>query len=122
MSFWRVNSRANTCNILIVKKLNCWEVQNCGREPGGRAVADQGPCPAAVEPTLHGVHGGHNSGRTCWVLAGTFCSGQVAGTVAKKLANCSECKFYQLVMSEEGGNVVPTLSLVRRLNCAGQLD
>jgi hypothetical protein len=46
----------------------------------------------------------------------------VVGSVAKKLANCSECKFYQLVMKEEGGNLVPTLSLVRRLNCAGQLD
>ena len=105
-----------------MKKLNCWEVQKCGREPGGHAVANQGPCPAAVESTLHGVHGGQNSGRTCWVLAGTFCSGQVVGTVARKLANCSECPFYKLVMSEEGGNIVPTLSLVRRLNCAGQLD
>lgn len=115
-------SSAKTCKIRLMKKLNCWEVQKCGREPGGHAVADQGPCPAAVENTLDGVHGGHNSGRTCWVLAGTFCSGQVVGTVAKKLTNCMECPFYQLVMREEGENVVPTLSLVRRLNCAGQFD
>jgi len=105
-----------------MKKLNCWEFQKCGREPGGHAVGDQGTCPAAAESTLDGVHGGRNSGRTCWVLAGTFCSGQVAGTVAKKLSNCVECPFYQLVIREEGANVVPTLSLVRRLNCAGQLD
>ena len=105
-----------------MKKLNCWEVQKCGREPGGHAVGDQGPCPAAVESTLDGVHGGQNSGRTCWVLAGTFCSGQVVGTAAKKLGHCSECAFYRLVMREEGDNAVPTLSLVRRLNCAGQLD
>ena len=107
---------------MSVKKLNCWEVQKCGREPGGHAVADQGPCPAAVETTLDGVHGGKNSGRTCWVLAGTFCAGQVVGTAARKLANCSECVFYKLVVREEGDNAVPTLSLVRRLNCAGQFD
>ncbi|MHB8835133.1 MAG: two-CW domain-containing protein [Candidatus Methylomirabilia bacterium] len=117
-----VIASAKRCKILLMKKLNCWEVQNCGREPGGHAVGKDGPCPAAVESTLHGVHGGQNSGRTCWVLAGTFCSGQVMGTVAKKLANCSECQFYQLVLREEGENIVPTLSLVRRLNCAGQLD
>ncbi len=105
-----------------MKKLNCWEAQNCGREPGGHAVAEHGPCPAAVETTLDGVHGGKNSGRTCWVLAGTFCSGQVVGTVAKKLVNCSECSFYKRVVQEEGENAVPTLSLVRRLNCAGQFD
>ena len=88
----------------------------------GDAVAEQGPCPAAVEGTLDGVHGGTNSGRTCWVLAGTFCSGQVAGTAAKKLSSCVECEFYQLVLREEGENMVPAVSLVRRLNCAGRLD
>lgn len=105
-----------------MKKLNCWEVQKCGREPGGHAVAEQGACPAAVENTLDGVHGGHNSGRTCWVLAGTFCSGQVVGTVARKLANCMACDFYQLVMREEGESVVPTRSLVRKLTGAGRLE
>lgn len=105
-----------------MKKLNCWEVKKCGREPGGHAVSDQGPCPAAVEGTLDGVHGGKNSGRTCWVLAGTFCSGNVVGTAAKKLGSCVECEFYRLVLHEEGGELVPTMSLVRRLNCAGRLD
>jgi hypothetical protein len=105
-----------------MKKLNCWEVQRCGREPGGDAVAAHGACPAAMQSALEGVHGGHRAGRACWVLAGTFCSGQVAGTVAKKLSNCMECEFYKLVMREEGEGVVPTRSLIRRLNCAGELD
>lgn len=105
-----------------MKKLNCWEVQKCGREPGGHAVGNQGPCPASVVKALDGVHGGLNSGRTCWVLAGTFCSGQVVGTAARKLSSCMECAFYRQVLREEGENVVPTLSLVRRLNCAGCLD
>lgn len=118
----RVISSAKMCKIPFMKKRNCWEVQKCGREPGGHAVGDHGPCPAAVEITLDGVHGGKNSGRTCWVLAGTYCSGQVVGTKARKLDNCMACQFYQLVIREEGENVMPTLSLVRRLSCAGQLD
>lgn len=103
-------------------KLNCWEVKKCGREPGGHAVEGQGPCPAAVEETLDGLHGGRNSGRTCWVLAGTFCLGEVAGTAARKLGSCKECDFYQLVLREEGTDLVPTVSLIRKLNCAGRLD
>ena len=103
-------------------KLNCWEFTKCGREPGGANAAAQGVCPAASEGTLDGVHGGKNSGRTCWVLAGTFCRGEVAGTAAKKLESCRECVFYQRVMQEEGEAVVPTASLVRRLLCAGRLD
>ena len=108
--------------INAMSKLNCWEVQKCGREPGGHAVGGQGPCPASVASTLDGVHGGLNSGRTCWVLAGTFCAGQVVGSAAKRLNTCMECSFYQLVLREEGDDLVPTLSLVRRLNCAGQFD
>jgi len=105
-----------------VGKLNCWEVKKCGREPGGHAVAAHGPCPAAVETTLDGVHGGRNSGRTCWVLAGTFCGGEVAGTAAKKITSCKECDFYRLVVQEEGELLVPADSLIRRLHCAGRLD
>lgn len=105
-----------------MKKLNCWEVKKCGREPGGRKAAKQSPCPAALELTLDGVHGGKNSGRTCWVLAGTFCSIEVAGIFAKKLSSCRECDFFQRVLLEEGDGMVQTLSLVRRLNSAGRLD
>ena len=103
-------------------KLNYWEFTRCGREPGGANAAAKGVCPAASEEALDGVHGGRNSGRTCWVLAGTFCGGEVAGTAAKKIGSCRECDFYQRVMQEEGETVVPTASLIRRLHCAGRLD
>jgi hypothetical protein len=105
-----------------VGKLNCWEFTKCGREPGGASAAAQGACPAASEDALNGVPGGINSGRTCWVLAGTFCGGQVAGTTAKKLESCRTCDFYKRVREEEGEDVVPTTSLIRRLHCAGRLD
>ncbi|HEY5998845.1 MAG TPA: hypothetical protein VI078_06015 [bacterium] len=103
-------------------KLNCWEFTKCGREPGGVNAAAQGVCPAASENALDGVHGGVNSGRACWVLAGTFCGGEVVGSAAKKIASCKECAFYKLVMAEEGESALPTTSLIRRLNCAGRLD
>ena len=103
-------------------KLNCWEFTKCGREPGGANAEAQGVCPAASEHALDGVHGGCNSGRTCWVLAGTFCGGEVAGTAAKKISSCKECDFYRLVVQEEGELLVPADSLIRRLHCAGRLD
>ena len=103
-------------------KLNCWEFTKCGREPGGLNAEAQGVCPAAAEGALDGVHAGRNSGRTCWVLAGTFCGGEVAGTAAKKIESCRECDFYKLVLQEEGETLVATASLIRRLHCAGRLD
>jgi len=103
-------------------KLNCWEFTRCGREPGGASTSTQGVCPAASEGALDGVHGGRNSGRSCWVLAGTFCGGEVAGTAARKIESCRDCDFYKLVLVEEGETLVPTSSLIRRLNCAGRLD
>jgi len=105
-----------------VSKLNCWEFTKCGREPGGVNAASQGVCPSASEETLDGVHGGRNSGRTCWVLAGTFCGGEVAGTAARKIESCRECAFYKLVIQEEGESIVATAGLIRRLHCAGRLD
>ena len=102
-----------------MKKLNCWEVQKCGREPGGHAVADQGPCPAAVEthprrrarraelrPDLLG------SRRDLLFGAGGGDRSQEAGQLLGVHVLSAR--------PERGGrNVVPTLSLVRRLNCAG---
>ncbi len=30
-------------------KTNCWEVKNCGRQPGGAKVGELGACPAAMD-------------------------------------------------------------------------
>ena len=38
---------------------------------------------------------------SCWVLAGTLCSGQVQGTFAQKYKNCELCDFYKNVKQEE---------------------
>ncbi len=63
--------------------------KNCGREPGGQKTNVQGICPASTEKRLHGVHGGTNGGRACWVISGTMCDGDIQGTFANKYSNCS---------------------------------
>jgi len=87
-------------------KLNCWEVQSCGREPGGHAVDEMGICPAASDPDVDGINGGINGGRICWAVAGTFCGGCVQGTLALKRQTCMSCDFFDLVLREEGDRVV----------------
>ena len=62
---------------------------------------EQGVCPAAVAAERDGTYGGKNGGRCCWSVAGTFCSGEVHGTFARKFSDCMECDFFWLVASEE---------------------
>ena len=84
-----------------MSKKNCWEVMNCGREPGGANEKEQGVCPAAVEVNVDGVNGGKNGGRTCWTIAGTFCGGEATCATARQLLNCMECEFFKMVAREE---------------------
>lgn len=82
-------------------KKNCWEFKKCGRELGGAHVKELGICPATTEKRLDGIHDGKNAGRSCWVVAGTFCNGEVQGTFATKYKSCEMCDFYRLVREEE---------------------
>ncbi len=81
---------------------NCWEVKNCGRQPGGVRVADLGVCPAAVDTNANRINRGNNGGRICWAVTGTLCGGKVQGTFAQKMATCTQCEFYHSVHKEEG--------------------
>jgi hypothetical protein len=83
------------------KKLNCWEVKKCGREPGGAKNHELGICPSATEKKLDGIHGGSNAGRSCWLVAGTMCGGVVQGTYAQKYEDCEICDFFHQVLEEE---------------------
>lgn len=96
------------------KKLNCWEVMKCGRGPDS-ASSSKKICPAARESRLDGIHGGTFSGRSCWVVAGTFCGGKAQGTFAKKYNACKSCAFFKRVLEEEGQNFQKTVTLLRRL-------
>ncbi len=96
-------------------KLNCWDFMKCGRQPGGQHVSDLGICPATLEKRLDSVHEGLNAGRSCWVLTGTLCKGEVQGTFAKKFKNCQICDFYQTVKNEESYNFQLSAVLMKKI-------
>ena len=79
-----------------MKNQNCWEYKDCGRGPHG-----SNDCPAAKDKALHGVHGGLNAGRACWVVTGTSCESGTSGVFARQLGNCWKCDFFKLVLIDE---------------------
>ena len=97
-----------------MKKLNCWEHNKCSVGLG--SVKNGQTCPVVLETKLNKVHDGHNAGRACWVVAGTYCRGEVQGTFAKKYANCEKCNFYQQVRQEEGSKFKLSIVLLNQLN------
>lgn len=96
-------------------KQNCWEYKKCGREPGGKNVADLGICPASTESLTDGVNHGKNGGRACWAISGTMCGGTVQGTYAAKIGNCLNCGFYQQVQREEKPRFETSTTILERL-------
>lgn len=89
-----------------MKRKNCWEVLECGREQGGEKEEELGVCPAAEHSQFDNVNKGKYSGRFCWVVAGTFCEDKVSGTHAQKLLDCIECEFFKQVSLDEGREFV----------------
>jgi PPM family protein phosphatase len=87
---------------MAFKKQNCWEYMKCGREPGGKQTCEYGVCPVAADHKFNGFNQGTNAGRTCWLVAGTFCGGKRQGSFAKKQASCKDCDFYKKIHLEEG--------------------
>jgi hypothetical protein len=84
-----------------MNRKNCWEVKQCGRQPGGEKVQELGVCIAALSNRYDGVNGGNYGGRFCWAITGTLCGGNVQGTFANKLKNCLQCEFFKQVNLEE---------------------
>lgn len=96
-------------------KTNCWQVMNCGREPGGINAEKDGICPSAINDAADGLNEGKNGGRACWAIAGTFCAGKVEGTFAINLETCMLCGFYKQVSIEEGLDFIPAKALMNIL-------
>jgi len=96
-------------------KQNCWGFKKCMRGPGGAKVSELGACPAAMETKVNGIHDGKNSGRCCWVIAGTLCGGKAQGTFAIKALDCMNCDFYKQVKEEEGKNFAFTTKIFEKL-------
>ena len=97
-------------------KKNCWEVKNCERQVGGKNTWALGVCPATTETRLHGVHNGINAGRSCWIMSGTLCGGQVQRSLGEKLKKCQQCEFYVQVKTEEGNQYISSPMLIAKMN------
>ena len=100
-------------------KMNCWEFHICGREPGGKNALEFGVCPAAEEARLDGFNQGRNGGRSCWAVCGTYCGGEVQGTFASKLDSCKQCRFFKLVLMQQGAELQDTRQIRRALILGG---
>lgn len=96
-------------------KKNCWDFKQCGRQPGGNKTSELGVCPACNEKKLDGVHAGRNAGRSCWVVAGTFCGGEKQGSFASKLSSCMACDFYRSVKDVEGKGFEMSGALLKKM-------
>lgn len=99
----------------VTIKKNCWEYKQCGREPLGKNVKVHGVCPAATENKLHGIHGGINAGRSCWVITGTLCDGKRQGVFTQKYNSCKDCDFYKMVQNENFENFQISGTLLQKL-------
>ena len=84
------------------KKENCWEYMQCGREPGGKNVANRGLCPAAASEEYDGVNNGLKGGRFCWKISGTMCFDSIKGNCVPEITSCLLCPFFKKVKEEEG--------------------
>jgi len=96
-------------------RMNCWEFKKCERQPGGAKVAELGVCPVATATQAHGLNGGHNGGRACWVISETLCGGKVQGTFAAKMTKCMQCDFYVSVKDEQGASYTNSTGLLKAL-------
>lgn len=96
-------------------KKNCWEFFKCGREKAGKRVKDLSVCPAVVETRLHGIHGGVNGGRSCWVVPGTCCEKSLPPGSNHNVKLCTACDFYKLVRKQEKDGFVFSGALLTNL-------
>ncbi len=96
----------------MLKKLNCWEFKNCGREEGGVNTEEFGICPASQSMEFDEVNDGINGGRFCWVVEGTVCNGELQGNRMDKLKDCLNCDFLKTVNQEQGRDFALTLKQI----------
>lgn len=106
-----------------MKKKNCWEVMNCGKETEDDDCffSEEGTCPASTELYMDGVNDGNNAGRSCWAVAGTLCNSEVQGDSASKIKTCMDCKFYLQVQEEEGDRFVTGSELMEMVQYQDQI-
>lgn len=90
----------------MAEKKNCWEMKQCGREPGGSREKDLGACPASTASACDGLNSGRNGGRICWAVTGTLCGGRIQGSCAQKRLSCVSCLVFETIRKDEGPDFV----------------
>lgn len=83
-------------------KQNCWEFYGCTISKRRTLLGRRKTCPAYRETRLHGIHGGKNGGRACWIAAAPFCRLHMEKTRGRAWMTCQACDFYRMVQNEEG--------------------
>lgn len=82
---------------------NCWEVMECGREPGGANVEISGVCSAAMSKSYDGSNLGMAAGRCCWQVAGSLSGSGGDCNMIPDPGDCFDCAFFKRVRYEEAG-------------------
>ncbi|MDP6544979.1 MAG: hypothetical protein QGH60_13395 [Phycisphaerae bacterium] len=85
-----------------MKRRNCWEFMDCGREPGGKRTGLLGVCPAAIHIESDGINHGQAAGRFCWPVEETL----FPANGEEKVKRCHACPFFQEVKRQEGESFV----------------
>lgn len=91
-------------------KINCWEFNKCGREPGGSNAAEFGVCPVTTCQIADDFCGGINGGRSCSFLSKLLfldCNeakrlSEKDILIDKKAGWCEGCRFYEILKDECG--------------------
>ena len=76
-------------------KTNCWEENQCGREPGGKMADKRGPCPVPLFPLADGFLGGENGGRACMFILERLNAGERKRTCSPSVDACEKCDFHK---------------------------
>jgi hypothetical protein len=98
-----------------MKKLNCWEFQECRREKSDGNGKKGRKCLVPDMVMYDGVHGGKNAGRVCWLVPDTSCHGDRQITFSHKLTSCVDCAFYKMVQDEEGSELEMPMKILEDL-------
>ena len=82
-----------------IRKLNCWEFHNCGREKDGLMIDRLGECPVSTAMNYDGANDGVAGGRICWAVLKS--QNRLAGAGMCTGTSCQTCEFYRRVQHEE---------------------
>ena len=85
-----------------MNKTNCWDYMKCGKGPEGDKAERCGTCPIVNETLAHGLNGGINGGRICWIVVENTCIDEVKCSRLHRKSSCFSCEFRYKVMVEEG--------------------